>query len=85
MNVARIIPLTCHPEPFATLEGKLREGSAFYGRKSRSFALLRMTCECGSKNVGGSWSAGGIGSANTGSSQRGLTLGNQLWNLFAAS
>ena len=32
------------PEPFATLEGKLREGAAFYGGESRSFALLRMTC-----------------------------------------
>ena len=41
----------------------------FYGGESRSFALLRMTCGSGSKNAGGSWSVGGIGAADTGSSQ----------------
>ena len=41
----------------------------FNGRKSRSFALLRMTWGSGRKSACGSWHVSSIGSAGTGSSQ----------------
>ncbi len=37
-----LIPRGSHPEPFATLKGKLHEGS-FPAATERSFASLRMT------------------------------------------
>jgi hypothetical protein len=35
MNPIGIVTLTCHPELFAALEGKLRDGSAFLGSKKQ--------------------------------------------------
>ena len=40
MNRIGIVVLKCHPEPFATLEGKLREGLEGKLREGSAFAAV---------------------------------------------